>query len=584
MTWPDRWKRNLTRGLSRLPLGSIEPEAVLPLSVLGLVTGIVAGLAMVAFRFVIETPQHFFLGPDRIENYGYLEPLALILLPTAGGLATGLVFQRLAPADRSVGVVHVMQHLAYGDAQLPFKNAIIQFFSAVVCIVSGHSVGREGPAVHIGAACGSWLGQRLQLPNNSSRLLVGCGAAGAIAAAFNTPLAGVVFAMEVIMMEYSIANFIPIILAAVSAATLSQSVFGWTRVFDIPDAWPGSAMDLTYILMMGLVIGILSTALVRLIMLFNRLGSELRLWLRMTLAGVATGLIAVVAPEIMGSGYDTVAQTLAGHPGLELLLTVLACKILATALAIGLGIPGGIIGPTLMMGAISGGALGIIFAQYFPAHSTSPTFFTMLGMGAMMGATLNAPLAALTTLLELTGNPDIIMPGMLVVVTASLTSHQLFNTPSVFIKLMQAQGMGARIDDPIAQLLRRLSVARYMQRKVIELPQHLERPALEAKLVSSPAWLLVRHVQSRPSIVLAADVVRYLREHPDQHQTIDLDLIAATRLETAPISIKATLFNAMRKMEREGLDALYVIPPFGDDILGIITRRDIRRSYRYSST
>jgi H+/Cl- antiporter ClcA/CBS domain-containing protein len=474
-----------------------------------------------------------------------------------------------------------MERLAYGDAQLPIKNAVVQFFAAAACILTGHSVGREGPSIHIGAACGSRMGQYLRLPNSSIRLLVGCGAAAGIAAAFNTPLAGVIFTMEVIMVEYTITGFTPIILAAVSATAVSRSVFGAVPAFGIPDSWLGSPLDLAYIVFMGVVIGGLSTLLVRLLAMISKLGGDHPLWLRMTLAGFFTGLLALVAPDIMGSGYDTMDAALAGELGLTLLLTVLACKLLATALALGSGVPGGIIGPTLLIGALAGAALGQIFDASFPIHETSPTFFTMLGMGAMMGATLNAPLAALTALLELTGNPHIIMPGMLIVVTASLVNRQLFKTPSVFLKIMRAQGITYN-NDPVTQLLRRLGVSRAMQRKVLEVSEQMERRSLEAKLVSPPTWLLIRGVDARLRIVFAADVVRYLDENPDMER-FDLGEIPANRLEVAPISVQSTLLGALQKMESEQLTALYVIPPFGGDILGVITRQDIERSYRYTS-
>ncbi|MEZ5584747.1 MAG: chloride channel protein [Candidatus Competibacteraceae bacterium] len=191
------------------------------LALLGAWSGLVAGVVMVAFRLVTEIPQVTFLGDANHENYEALSAALRLLLPTLGGLGVGLLFHWLSPTERAVGVVHVMERLAYGEGHLPIKNAGVQFFSAALCIVTGQSVGREGPAVHIGSTCGSWLGQQLRLPDNSIRVLVGCGTAGAIAAAFNTPLAGVIFAMEVILVEYTLASFTPIILAAASATTVS---------------------------------------------------------------------------------------------------------------------------------------------------------------------------------------------------------------------------------------------------------------------------------------------------------------------------------------------------------------------------
>ncbi|MDX1654760.1 MAG: chloride channel protein, partial [Candidatus Competibacteraceae bacterium] len=419
---PPSLRQSLTARLETLRLRLADPQAQIPLLILGLVSGAVAGLSMVIFRLVIEASPALLLGADNPEDHEHLTPWWRLILPTLGGLAVGLLLQRLEPARRQVGVVHVLERLSYSEGHLPLSNAGVQFVGAALCILSGHSIGREGPSIHIGAASGSWMGQRLHLPNNSIRILVGCGSAGAIAAAFNTPLAGVIFAMEVILMEYTLTGFVPIIAAAVAATTVSRWAFGQDPVFIAPDVGLDSLADLGYVLIMGVLIGALSAAFFRLLVMITRQFRRIPIWLRATAAGAATGILALWAPQVMGIGYDTVNQALLGELGLGLLLGILAAKLAATSLALGLGLPGGLIGPTLVMGAMAGGAAGLLLDLYAPVD-TSPALYATRGMGAMMGATLKAPLAALTALLELTNNPHVIMPGMLAVVAASVTAH-----------------------------------------------------------------------------------------------------------------------------------------------------------------
>jgi CIC family chloride channel protein len=214
---PGTLRRAWRQGLDRLRLRLSRAEALPQLGLLGLFTGLIVGAVMIAFRLLIETAQGAFLPGGNPENYEALAYELRLALPLVGGLAIGLLFQWMPEAVRHVGVTHVMERLAYHQGRLPLRSAILQFFGGALSIVSGHSVGREGPAIHLGAASGSLAGQRFGLPNNSLRVLAGCGVAAAIAASFNTPLAGVIFAMEVVLMEYTVVGFAPVILAAVIA-------------------------------------------------------------------------------------------------------------------------------------------------------------------------------------------------------------------------------------------------------------------------------------------------------------------------------------------------------------------------------
>ncbi len=553
-------------------------EAVFLPSLVGLAAGIVTGLGMVAFRIVIEGSQRALLGSDDPESFETLGPVMRFIFPVVGALALGAWFQWQPPITRQVGVAHVLERLAFHDGHLPIRNAINQFIGGAISLISGHSAGREGPAIHIGATASSWMGDRAHLPNNTLRILVGCGSAAAIAASFNTPLAGVVFAMEVVLMEYTLAGFAPIILAAVSATAVSRAFFGADAAFDVPAIAAVEQGQLPLLLLAGIIIGALAAVLVRMLGVIASVSGAVPVWLRFGLAGVATGMIAIAAPAVMGIGYDTVNSALVGSLSLGALVTICLFKLLATAVGLGLGIPGGVIGPALVLGAAAGGALGIGFVQAGISATDTGALWVLIGMGAMMSATLHAPLAALTALLELTGDHGVVFPAMLAITAAYLTCRSLFRTRSVFETLMQARGIELR-SDPFAQSLSRLGVARAMDTDFAIIEAKVSRQDLANVFRAKPEWLLIRGNSEMWRLLPAAEIVGLL--DTDESEDFDLLELPLRRRSVVAVGFRSTLAEAHRRMEKEGLDALYVTAlRDGGEIIGILTRESMEHAYR----
>ncbi|MEX2366810.1 MAG: chloride channel protein, partial [Pseudohongiellaceae bacterium] len=276
------------RGFRRR-LASID--SVPQFALLGIISGLVTGLVILAFRTIIELPLSLLLSDD-FENFESLSPAFLFALPVSGAMILGLVLMLTRSESRRVGVIHVLERLARHQGHLPWRNSLVQFFGGVIALASGQSGGREGPAIHLGAAGSSLLGQALTLPNNSIRILVGCGAAAAISASFNTPIAGVIFSMEVIIMEYTIAGFVPVILAAVIATLINQTVYGSTTAFSVPPVAMNSFYDLPLVVVEGILIGVLAALFVRTIQMIHRYGPD-AVWIRMLIAGLVTGSIAL---------------------------------------------------------------------------------------------------------------------------------------------------------------------------------------------------------------------------------------------------------------------------------------------------
>jgi len=560
-------------------------DAVLPLAIIGIVSGIFSGLVIIAIRLLAESSLLTFGLRNSAEDFESLTWFWRIALPVVGGLAIGILMSSVSTTTRSVGVVHVMECLAYRAGRLPWRNAVLQFITATTAIVTGHSVGREGPSIHVGAGSASLLGQLLHLPNNSLRILVACGTAAAIAASFNTPIAGVIFAMEVVMMEYSLVGFTPVILAAVCATYMTRLVFGELPHVDAPALQMSSLLELPYMVLVGFLLGAAASLFIVTLRRLDAGTRNIPLWVRTTAAGLITGIAALAAPQIMGVGYDTVQLTLIGELGLGALATIFALKLLATTACIGLGVPGGLIGPTVVMGALGGAALGVIGQSFAPGLGSSSGFYALLGMGAMMGATLQAPLAALMAVLELTANPASILPGMVVIVTATLTSRVAFRQQSVYIELLRSRGLEYRYD-PVAAALSRTGVGAVMSRQFARAPAAADPAAVKKLFTEDREWVVVEPSERQFAALTERDIDQMIstREIRETEESDETPFENATRCPT--IGAHASLREALDAMDRDECDTAVVVGASLRDsrnVLGVLTREQVDAAVRYDT-
>lgn len=560
----------------RLRLASVQGG--IGISILGLIGGVLAGGVVVLFRLATEYGQATFIPYGDIEKFEALSKEFRFALPIGGAIVIALIYQWLQPTTRRVGVIHVMERLQYHEGHLPFKNFITQFVAGAVALICGHSVGREAPSIHLGAAAASLAGQYFKLPNNSVRILVASGSAAAIAASFNTPLAGVIFAMEVVMMEYTIAGFTPVILASVAATVMSRAVFGAASIFYVPQLSLDSMWDLAYILLMGITLGALSAYFVAAIRYFGRLTERVPGALAIILGGLLVGVVSLELPQVMGLGYDTVNAAVLGDIGVKTLALVLIAKLIVSAVCIAVGIPGGLIGPSIVIGAMVGG-LFAYGSEFIPGLSSAHGLFVMLGMGAMMSAALHAPLAGLLALLELTANPHLILPAMLAVVSANLTAKEIFKQESVFVMLMRDAGLDYR-NDPLSQSLLRIGVASLMNRQFVESEAIITIEVARELLADTPQWVIIRDDGDIRTLLPAADLARYLETAEDEK--VGLLEIPAQRRELVPIHLEASMQQARVALAEAGVDALYVrrqIAPLSFRTFGVLSRQDVESSY-----
>ncbi|MDF9433895.1 MULTISPECIES: chloride channel protein [Chromohalobacter] len=559
-------------------------DALPQLCVLGVLSGVLTGGLMVGFRGLLELGALAFMPGGDPEAFERLAGPVRVVLPLMAVGLIGVWLWRMPNGAGKIGIGHVIERLTYHQGKMPLRNWMTQWWVGLVALLGGLSAGREGPAIHLGAAASSWIGQTMRLPHNSLRVLVGCGTAAGIAASFNTPIAGVIFAMEVVMMEYTITGFMPVILASTTGAVVSQLAYGSQPAFSVPSVQLASLFDLPWIAVTALLIGLVAGAFVRLAKPATW-QTRWPVWGRFLAVGLAVGAVAWWYPQVQGMGYDSLERMLVGEPALDVLIVVALGKLALTALAIAFGVPVSIIGPILVAGAAFGTLCGLLWATLLPGLASSPVVFSLLGMAAMMGAVLQAPLAALMALLELTHNSSILLPGMLAVVIAVLVSRQGYHCSGFFISTLDSQGLHP-LQRPLMQALSRVAVPAVMERSVARAPRILTRAQAQELLAGKPTWLVITREDGKPPVGLkAAGLARLMLDEQWQDETrFDLLEIPGQRVDMAPIALQATLSEAFEQLNKQGVDVLYVehtTAPLIRKISGIITRDAIENYYRY---
>jgi CIC family chloride channel protein len=569
-----------------------QNEALPLLALLGALAGAFTSGTILLFRLAIEGPLETYLPGGGVENFEALSAWLRFSLPLSGALLIAMIFHKLSIQSRMVGISHVLERLKNHQGHMPLSNFFAQFVGGVICAVSGQSTGREGPAVHLGAATGSLMGRKFKLSSNHTQLLLASGVAAAISASFNTPIAAVVFAMEVIIVGYSLQSLIPVILASVIGAMITRSVYGAEPAFTVPALEMHSLLEFPFLIAEALLMGALAAMFIWICVNTAKKAPK-NLWIRFLIIGLLNGLVALLIPQMMGIGYDTVNLALIGNLPWIALLIFAVMKLFLTSLNLGLGQPGGAIGPMLFIGACAGGAIGEVGNYFAPDEASATGYYAMLGMAAMMSACLQAPLTGLMTLLELTHNPNIILPGMLVVVIANLTTTELFKQKALFPRLLQLRGLSLDTS-PVEHMLRQNSVLSVAEKNIKVLSKFTDLDALKLALVGSPQYLIINDdtqglwrisASDVASLLMDEDQIEQWSETKDGGLVINLMAIPGDRKQCAQINIQANLQEALHLMESQQVDCLSV--HYGNEftsasVIGIVEHDKIHNFYRYS--
>lgn len=437
----ERWERLLAWRGRWLPR-----EETFHLMLAGLV-GIVGGLTNAFFHYATRALRLLAMGltGDPVEIAVELTPAMRLVVPTLGALLAGLILrwgQRYLQGRG--GATNLLEVVVAGDGRLPFRPNLIKAASSLLSVASGASIGREGPITQMSATLASKLGQTALWPPYRLRLLVACGAAAGMAAAYNAPIAGSVFAAQIVLGNFSMNLFAPLMFASVTAAVVSRTFFGIEPWYSVPEFEFTRILQLPWFVVLGALAGVLAASFLRLLQaaerIFQRLGQPIQV--RLTMAGLAVGGLAVVIPEVWGNGYSVTSRILQNAPqyGIAWLSLLLLAKVGTTVLTVGAGTVGGVFTPTLFLGAALGSLFGQILHVLGLADSLPVGAFALAGMGSVLAATTHSPLLALIMVFEISLNYSLMPALMLACAVGTLVSRQL-HANSVYTEPLQRRGL-----------------------------------------------------------------------------------------------------------------------------------------------
>jgi len=446
----------------------------LGLVVMALVVGAGAGVGAVLFRWLVFGVTWLVTGHKQFGQQGhagsehlvFLGAFFVLVVPIVGGLIYGPLIQRFAREARGHGVPEVMLAVAENGGRIRPQVTVVKALASAICIGTGGSVGREGPIVQIGSAFASTLGQLVRMSETRLRTIVACGAAGAIAATFNAPLTGMFFGFEIVLREFSLDALFGTILSAVTADMISRAVFGSGPFFAAIPHNLTVGNDVVYLLVVVLGVGAglvgvgFKTFLYRLEDLGDALWRGRPEWARPAVGGVGLGALLLAVPQMYGVGYPVMDRAIAGHVVLSLLLAFMLCKVVATSLTLSIGGSGGVFAPSLFMGAMGGMAFGVAAHDALGPSIGPAAMYAVVAMGGVFAAAAQAPLTAIASVAEMTGNYGLTLPIMLGCGIAAAVSKQVTYGSIYTTKLLRR---GIDIERPRAGgVLQRLKVSDVM--------------------------------------------------------------------------------------------------------------------------
>ncbi len=409
--------------------------------IVAIIIGVLAGFAAIAIRALIEFISELSFGGEG----NYLEGIMsspwywVILIPAIGGLLVGPLIYFFAPEAKGHGVPEVMQAILLRGGSIRPRVAIVKALASAITIGTGGSVGREGPIIQIGSSLGSTVGQFFKVPSSRLKTLVGCGAAAGIAAAFNAPIAGALFAVEIILMDFAVAQFSPIVISSVMATVVSHSFEGRFAAFTVPSYQYVSPYEIGFYFVLGAISGIVSYLFIKVLYFSEDFFDDkfkIPEYLKPITGGLAIGAIALIFPQVMGVGYESINAALYGKMVWYVALGLIFIKIIATSVTLGSGGSGGIFAPSLFMGAMLGAFFGYFVHTYFPDITAGPGAYALVAMGGLVAGTTRAPVTAIIIVFELTNDYNIILPLMVTVVISTILATKLSRESIYTLKLV----------------------------------------------------------------------------------------------------------------------------------------------------
>ncbi len=548
--------------------------------------GLIGGIGAVGFRLLIQQFQKWIWQPEHeisahggvLETIRELPEWWVIAAPALGGLLVGWIVHTFAREARGHGVPEVMEAVALRHGRIRPRVVAAKALASSLCIASGGSVGREGPIVQIGSAIGSTTGQLLNVSPRRLRTLVGCGAAAGVAATFNAPIAGALFAVEVILGDFGVPQFSPIVIASVVATVVSRHFLGDLPAFEIPQYSLEHPAELFAYVILGLLAALVAIGFTKSLHFSEDIFEKIKIPapLKAAIGGALVGVIALWGPEVMGVGYEAMNLALKGEPTIGLLLGLLLAKILAVSLTIGSGGSGGVFAPSLFLGATLGGAVGTLVNQWFPGGTAPAGAYALVGMGAVVSAATHAPITAIMILFELTTDYQIILPLMISCIVGTLVMSRLHEDSIYTIKLRR-RGVNIKAGQEV-DLLRKVPVRDVMRTDVPQArPQDPFLPLLKQLYHSGDGSIYVVDDQQKLIGVITLGHLKPVLEDINMVQGLLVaEDVAAVDGPMTPAD--ETLDNVLQQLDQGYRDEIPVLD--GEQFLGAVHISDVLERYR----
>ena len=549
------------------------------LLVLALAVGAGAAGFAVLFRWLIQSFTLLFSGhADYAATPGAanphlpaLGPWFVLLTPVAAGLLYGPLVHFFAREARGHGVPEVMYAVARRGGRIAPQVAGVKALASALCIGGGGSVGREGPIVQIGSALGSTLGRVVRVPEPRMRVLVACGAAGGIAATFNAPLAGVFFAMELILADFAAEAFGMVVIASVTSAAIGRAVLGDAPFLDLPTFTVDHPQQYLLFAALGLLAGVVGVGFTRVLYAIEDgcdalwRGPE---WLRPAVGGLALGVLLLLVPQMYGVGYPVLGDAIFGRYAVAFLLLLLLAKMVATALTIGIGGSGGVFAPSLFIGAMLGSAFGATAHHILPALSGPAGAYGLIGMGAVFAGAARAPITAVVIMFELTGEYSIILPLMTAIVLATGVSHRI-SRDTIYTLKLRRRGVDLGVRETISQA--RTRIGEVMRPVPAPLSGEVTLEVAAALLARSPYGVLpvTRPDGSYVGVLTARAVAEAIAD--GQHDTSTAELLVER-----PTTLREDddVDHGIQALDHSGCGAIPVLGASRDEVVGWFDYRD----------
>jgi CIC family chloride channel protein len=541
--------------------------------------GLLGGFSAVGFRLLIQSMNELFWHQGQYTiDYLYSLPFWWKLVaPTLGGAVVGLIIHRFAREAKGHGVPEVMEAVAIHSGRIRPRVVVAKMFASGVCIASGGSVGREGPIVQIGSALGSTIGQWLKIDQQRLRTLVGCGAAAGIAGTFNAPVAGALFAVEIILGDFGVAQFSPIVISSVAATVVSHRYLGDFPAFEVPPYSLVHANELFAYAGLGILAGFVALGFIRTLYSTEDFVDKLRLHpiIKAALGGTAIGAIGIWLPHVFGVGYEAINEALNGTMLWYFMVALVLVKIIAVSITIGSGGSGGIFAPSLFIGAMLGGAVGTVVHTLWPTTTAGPGAYALVGMGAVVAAGTHAPITAILIIFELTNEYRIILPLMISCIIATLLATRLQRSSIYTLKLLRRgidiyKGRAVNVLEPV-------SVREVVRPDAVTVSPEDHLTSVVSKLIDHPGTTLF--VTDEDGILEGVITADQIRPVMTDASTLDALLIAQDVMvggEFATVSPDESLADVMRQL---GMYSGEIPVLENGRLIGVIWPKDVIERY-----